>query len=434
MRAALSGREACDVVVIGGGITGALVSYRLVQSGLSVILLEGKTIAGGSTAASTGLLQYEVDTHLADLARQVGLARAVGAYRCGMMAVQDIEQIVRKEKLQCGFSRRSSIYFASQASDLPALREEFMLRREHGVPVRLINHAQLRAMSSIDAPAALYSAGHGQIDPYHFTLQLFDRSVAHGLKIYENSPIASLALRGSDPVVETTAGSAQARYIIFATGYQSEKFLSFRVGRLHSTYAVASEPLKSTAGWPACGSLIWETARPYFYGRLTDDRRVLFGGEDTPYSQDHIDDEILLTKADALVRRCRSIFPELDLAPEFAWGGVFGETPDGLARIGPDPAAPRHLFALGYGGNGITYSQIAARILTDYCLGKENSAAEIFTLSGVDSNAGPEPRARYSGPRSASLEQSYLERGASRSSSESSSSSSSSSLLLSNSS
>jgi glycine/D-amino acid oxidase-like deaminating enzyme len=68
----------------------------------------------------------------------------------------------------------------------------------------------------------------------------------------------------------------------------------------------------------------------------------------------------------------------IQIAPECAWAGVFGETKDGLPYIGPHQQFPLGLFALGYGGNGITFSLIAAEIIRDALLGRSNPDAQLF--------------------------------------------------------
>ena len=72
------------------------------------------------------------------------------------------------------------------------------------------------------------------------------------------------------------------------------------------------------------------------------------------------------------------LFPDVPLEVAFAWAGTFGETKDGLAYIGVHPRFPHTWFALGYGGNGITFSLIAAEIIRDDFLGRENRDARIF--------------------------------------------------------
>ena len=61
-----------------------------------------------------------------------------------------------------------------------------------------------------------------------------------------------------------------------------------------------------------------------------------------------------------------------------SWAGTFAQTRDGLPYIGSTPQFPRGYFALGYGGNGITFSLVAARMMRDLFLGKENRDAEVF--------------------------------------------------------
>ena len=66
----------CDIAVIGSGITGALITDALIATGQSIVMLDARDRALGSTSASTALLQYEIDTHLTDLARNIGMERA----------------------------------------------------------------------------------------------------------------------------------------------------------------------------------------------------------------------------------------------------------------------------------------------------------------------------------------------------------------------
>ena len=151
------------------------------------------------------------------------------------------------------------------------------------------------------------------------------------------------------------------------------------IGKLHSTYAVASQPVATCDGWPQ-GCLLWETARPYFYARQTADGRALIGGGDTIFSDDHQRDGLLERKKRKLIARFETLFPAIQFEPAFAWAGTFGETKDGLAYIGQMPERPAAYFALGYGGNGITFSMVASRLITDLFLGVPNDDAAVFAF------------------------------------------------------
>jgi glycine/D-amino acid oxidase-like deaminating enzyme len=132
------------------------------------------------------------------------------------------------------------------------------------------------------------------------------------------------------------------------------------------------------SGWPADHCLIWETADPYLYLRTTEDHRVIIGGYDEPFRDPAERDRLLGAKTAALQRRFRQLFPRMKLEVAYSWAGTFAKTSDGLPFIGRHPKVPHTWFALGYGGNGITFSLIAAELIRDQILGRENFDAELF--------------------------------------------------------
>jgi glycine/D-amino acid oxidase-like deaminating enzyme len=154
------------------------------------------------------------------------------------------------------------------------------------------------------------------------------------------------------------------------------------VSTLRSTFALATEPTTAADQLPE-RCLLWETARPYFYLRTTPDGRLIAGGEDTNFSNDHRSDRLLARKTRRLEKRLRSLFPDYELETACAWAGTFGESPDGLPIIGSPPEMPYAYFALGYGGNGITFSVLVARIITDLFRGQSNRDVAIFGFQRI---------------------------------------------------
>src|SRR4051794_14796915 len=126
---ALTRDESCEVAIIGGGITGALVADHLVNEGGDTVLLDKRDIGTGSTAASTSLLQYAIDTELVDLIPRVGEADAVRAYQLGLEAIDQLERLVGRLGDDCGFKRRRSLYLASKKSHVEKLQREHECRR-----------------------------------------------------------------------------------------------------------------------------------------------------------------------------------------------------------------------------------------------------------------------------------------------------------------
>ena len=127
--------------------------------------------------------------------------------------------------------------------------------------------------------------------------------------------------------------------------------------------------------------MAWDTDRPYHYLRWTGDGRLMLGGEDTRHRSPKRAGRRIAAAGARLRTYLGRIYPELaDEVAEYAWEGLFAETPDGLPYVGEHSRYPRHLFALGYGGNGITFSLVAAEIIRDTLLGHQNPDSHIFTF------------------------------------------------------
>jgi glycine/D-amino acid oxidase-like deaminating enzyme len=370
--------ETCDVAVIGGGITGALVAFVLVNEGVETVLLDKRDVCTGSTAASTSLLQYEIDTELGDLIDRVGESGAVRAYRLGLEAIDRVEELVKNSGDDCGFERKKSLYLASKKSHVPKLRREYEYRRHHDFDVAYLEANEVEDEFPFSAPGAILSTGDAQIDVFRFTHSLLRQGRQKGLRTYDRTEVSSVRHGKGHVILRTDRGhTVDAQRMVFATGYESQQYLRHSAGPLHSTFAAVSEPMDPFPRWPG-RCLIWETARPYFYARTTDDDRVIIGGEDAPYATDHRRDGMIRRKTERIVRRFESLFHGAVFEVAYAWAGTFGETKDGLAYVGRSPERPHDYFALGYGGNGITMSVIAARLIADDYLGRKNPDARIF--------------------------------------------------------
>jgi glycine/D-amino acid oxidase-like deaminating enzyme len=96
----------CEVAIIGAGITGALVAYYLTKEGIATVIVDQRQVGAGSTSATTGLLQYEVDTPLFELIGKVGEKRAVRSYHLCLEAIYGIERLVHKLGDPCDFERK----------------------------------------------------------------------------------------------------------------------------------------------------------------------------------------------------------------------------------------------------------------------------------------------------------------------------------------
>lgn len=368
----------CHTVVLGGGITGALVTDALVREGADVALLEKRDIAGGSTSASTCLLQYEIDVPLGELGKRMGVPGAERAYWASHEAIDKIGCLALELDNRSGFQRRKSVYLASKPGDVKGLKEELAARRNAGIGVEWLGETDISSRFSFRRPAAILSRQAAEIDAFHLAHQLIARAARAGAKIFDRTAMAGFESTESGIELKTDRGfRIRAKELVFATGYESVSYLPKKIASLKSSFAMVSKPLSQFPGWhERC--LLWETARPYLYLRTTADSRALIGGLDDPFRNPSRRDALIPQKSARLSEIFRSMFPGIDLEVAYSWAGTFGETKDGLAYIGQVRQLPRCHFACGFGGNGITYGIIAAEIISAAILGRPHPDARLF--------------------------------------------------------
>lgn len=176
--------------------------------------------------------------------------------------------------------------------------------------------------------------------------------------------------------------SVKAGHVVMASGYEAQSWLHQRVAKNLSSYAYITDPVAAAElGWMA-NTLLWESARPYIYLRTTGDGRLLVGGEDDDRDIPARRDRSVERKAATLQRKVARLLPRIEAPPAFAWAGTFAETSDGLPLFGCHPQyGPRVLFALAYGGNGITYSMLGAGLLCAQIERRPHPLSRLFSFS-----------------------------------------------------
>jgi glycine/D-amino acid oxidase-like deaminating enzyme len=375
----------CDVAVIGGGISGALIANELAGHGHDVVVVEQRDIGWGSSAASTALLQYEIDTHMTELAARLGEADAVLAYRACAEAIKQL-QVLSGEVRDVDFGRMRSLYYASRRRDVEVLQTELALRRKHGFDVSWVGAADLRADYGIEAPGAILSQLAARIDPYRMAWRLFERLERRGSGVFDRTRIEYINIDARGITLHTGDGvRLRARHVVVAAGYACQQWLEQRVASNRSSYAFVTDPLDPARLRGLVDTMAWETARPYLYLRSTGDGRLLVGGEDDAIDIPSRRDARVHGKARRLVRKVARAIPGLTLEPAFAWAGTFAETDDGLPFFGPHPQyGPRVQFAMAYSGNGITYSKLGASLLRALIERRRHPLAKLFSFDRLE--------------------------------------------------
>ncbi len=372
----------CDVAVLGGGITGALIADELARHGHDVMVVEQRDVGWGSTAASTALLQYEIDTPMVELAKQYGEEAALLAYRSCAEAIPMLGSLAKGVR-DVDYAGMQSMYYASKRRHRSDLQDEFALRKKHGFDVQWLPADDVRARYGFDAPCAILSGLAARVDPYRFAYRLLMRLQKNGGGVFDRSRIDRIETTDRGVTLHGVEGNTvRAKHLVLAAGYASQQWLKQDVARNRSSYAFITDPIADDALGALRDTMMWESARPYVYLRSTGDGRLLVGGEDDAIDIPARRDAMVDRKAQTLVKKVQKLFPHLPLQPAFAWAGTFAETKDGLPFFGPHPQhGPRVHFAMAYGGNGITYSMLGAGLLRALIERRKHPLAELFSFA-----------------------------------------------------
>lgn len=367
-----------EIVVIGGGITGALISHALVKSGHKVLLLDKRDIGHGSTSATTSMLQYEIDVPLYKLAEMIGEDAATKCYKAGIEAIHEIEQLIGEENIDCGFERKQSLYIAHNKKSANWLKKEFQIRQKHDLGVEWLDATDVKNIYGLISYGAIRSNTGASIDAYKLAHELIHKNTKRGLTVYDQTNIEKFNF-GKDGVEINLENGKKVvcKKIVFCSGFETLEMIKENIADLFSTFACVSEQ-GIEVNRNLHDTLIWDTANPYLYMRSTKDGRLLVGGEDSRFNSGPFRERQKRAKSKSLVKKLQKLIPGINFIEDFNWAGVFGSTKDGLPYIGEHPKFPNALFVLGFGGNGITFSIQGMKMIDDLLAGNENELLHYY--------------------------------------------------------
>lgn len=375
----LKSDEDCEVLIVGGGITGSLIAHQMIEDGYRTILIDKREICNGSTSATTSMLQYEIDVPLSELIEKVGKNGAVKSYQACSDAIDKIEKLSEEIRSDAGFKRKKSLYFASNKSDIPWLKNEFETRKKAGFKVKWLEPEEiLEKFGFKNTYGGIISAQGASIDAFKLAHELYKLNIKKGLKIFDKTEMKSVQYHKGYNLVSTVNGpTIRAKKIIYCIGYESKNLIKENFVDLKSTYAIVSE-IDKIKFRNITDILVWNTDKPYLYLRTTDDGRMLIGGGDEDFYDAGKRDALLDKKEKEILKALKKIKPDYHFYTDFVWAGTFGETKDGLPYIGTHEKFKNSFFVLGFGGNGITFSVAGMEMASLFMKNKKHPLSKYF--------------------------------------------------------
>lgn len=373
-------RDRFDVVVIGAGISGALVAEALSRDGHEVLVLDRRAPVRGSTPASTAMIQHEIDVPLARLRKQTSAARAEAAWLRSASAVNDLVELTRRLKIECAMQPKKALYLAGDDLGARALKAEVGARNEIGIRAEWVTPGALRGDYGIDRTGAIRWFDSASANPAQLAAGMLATARSRGAVICAPVEVTDVAELACGVALATSDGAViVADHAVFCTGYELLPQMQSDAHQITSTWALASRPIPGRPSWMD-DFIVWEASDPYLYFRTDAAGRIIAGGEDEA-SPGTNDDPLKLVRKGAVIAEKLEQLSGIKIGkPAYLWSAPFGTTTDGLPIIDRVRRHDRVFAVMGFGGNGITFSMIAAQIIAAAIAGTPDPDATLFCM------------------------------------------------------
>ena len=369
--------EIFDVVIAGGGMTGIVTALLLQRSGKRCLVAESHTLGFGTTSGTTAHLNTFFDTPYDKIQSDFGEEAATLAAKAARQALDLVKENVDAYAIDCGWEEKRGYVYAQNEDQEAQLQAMLQASQAIGVPVAESPTIPV----PVEFTKAIAFEKQAQFHPTRYVLALANAFEEAGGVILQNCRIDKLT--EDEPLtIESSMGILKSRQFIWATHIPPGiNVLHFRNAPYRS-YAMAVT-LKD-GNYPA--DLAYDLYDPYHYYRTqqVDGKNYLIaGGEDHKTGHEPNTERCFLN----LEAYLKKYFDIDEVAAK--WSSEYFEPSDGLAYIGHLPGASSTVYvATGYGGNGMTYSHIAARTLHDLIVNGESEFSHLYNPARIKPVAG----------------------------------------------
>ena len=384
----IAGDIDADVVIIGSGFTGLATALFLAREhGIKAVVLEANRVAWGCTSRNGGQGQNASGRlYRSQWIERWGLATARRLDEEIRFGFQTFKDLVADA--DCDPQPGGHLYVAHRAKKMGFLENEARVMREQfGYDTRMLTAAEVHAeyCNDMDAAGAMHEAEGICVHPLKLAYSYLRRARELGAQVHPSSPVIGWETKDGRHHLKTPGGTVRARAVGIATG-------AYTAPDLHPTLtnryfpvlsnSIVTRPL-TDAELKATNFLtheaITDTRTLRFYYRLLPDKRVQIGSRSAITGADAHRDAHYRLLVDGLERK----FPALKgIAIDYSWWGWVDVAHDMMPRIVQPDAKQSVFYALGYGGNGVSFSAHAGRRMAQRMAGHDDA---MFDLPIYDS-------------------------------------------------
>ncbi|SFD77649.1 Glycine/D-amino acid oxidase [Lentibacillus persicus] len=361
-----------DVGIVGGGITGITAAYLLTKEGLNVTLLDAGKVLNGVTGHTTAKVTAQHGIIYNELIQHFGKEKAAQYYQASNEAKQFIEKTIQTHNINCDYKEEDAYIFTNSEDYLS------QLEAEKDAYDQLEIASELSGSIALDVPikSALNMKNQAQFHPLKYLKTMTEKAVENGLQIFENTTATDID-RNKHPSIVTREGRrVNCRYVIQASHYPFYDGEGFYPVRMYPerSYIIAVKTPKTFPGGMYINAE--SPTRSIRSVNMNDEDLWLIGGDSHKTGQG----ESTIKHYEALQDYAAKQFGISEF--KYRWSAQDLTTLDKLPYIGPVTKNEDNIFvATGYRKWGMTNGTIAAKIITDRILEKDNPYRDLFAPS-----------------------------------------------------
>lgn len=374
----LKGEASADVCIIGAGYTGLSAALHCAARGLSVVLLDAQRVGWGASGRNGGQVGADQRVDQKMLETQFGYAHARRLFDLGLASAALVKSLVSKHEIDCHL-KPGILYVDHKDRFADESRSEVEhLNQKYGYEgLTFVERDELSKMLGTNRYAsATLNRDAAHLHPLSYAFGLAKAAVRAGAEIFECSRVTSISY-GPIVRIETADGSLRAGKVLLAcNGYLGalDRHVAARVMPINN-FIIATEPLTEEVATNLIRDDVAVADSKFVvnYWRLSEDRRLLFGGRET-YSYRFPQDIKQFVRKPML-----QIYPQLeDVQIDFGWGGTLGITRSRLPHF--VRLAPNVLSASGYSGHGVALATLAGKLAAASFSGEQGDFDEFASI------------------------------------------------------
>lgn len=363
-----------SVCIIGGGLTGLQTAYNLSDK-LDVVILEKDRICGSTSGKTTGKITSQHGVFYDYLINSQSKEFAKMYLEANEKAIQNIKDIIEKEEIECDLEEESSYVFTKQETKLDMIKNEQKA-------VDKLQKEKSDYVKEIELPTEISGAiefkNQAQFHPLKYAYGLAKAIIKNDGKIYENTKVTDIKRENEKYVVYANKNKVIADYVVLATRYPIMNVPGYYFLKMYqsTSYAMVFDAKKKLFD----GMYIsYETPNVSFRTIRDGERELLLAvGYDYKTGTEELRDGY--QRLEVIVRK---MYPDAEVL--YKWTAEDCISLDKIPYIGQYSSIMKNLYiATGFNKWGVTSSNVAANIITDKILQKENKYEEIFKSTRIE--------------------------------------------------